>query len=50
MMVQLSVPIRWLSSYLHRAKSDSLVRNSLYLITSTIVTAGLANEVEAVNQ
>ena len=41
MMAQLSVPIRWLPGYLHRARSDSLVRNSLYLMASTVVTAGL---------
>jgi O-antigen/teichoic acid export membrane protein len=41
MMSQLSVPIRGLPGYLHRVKSDSLVRNSLYLMTSTVVTAGL---------
>jgi hypothetical protein len=40
-MAQLSVPIRWVPGYLHRAKSDSLVRNSLYLMASTVVTAGL---------
>lgn len=41
MTAQLSVPIRWTLSYLHRARSDSLVRNSLYLMASTVVTAGL---------
>jgi O-antigen/teichoic acid export membrane protein len=41
MMAQLSVPIRWVPGYLHRATSDSLVRNSLYLMASTVVTAGL---------
>ena len=40
-MAQLSAPIRWLPGYLHRARSDSLVRNSLYLMASTVVTAGL---------
>ena len=30
-----------LPGYLHRARSDSLVRNSLYLMASTIVTSGL---------
>jgi O-antigen/teichoic acid export membrane protein len=40
-MAQLSMPIRWLPGYLHRARSDSLVRNSLYLMSSTVVTAGL---------
>jgi O-antigen/teichoic acid export membrane protein len=40
-MAQLTVPIRWIPGYLHRARSDSLVRNSLYLMASTVVTAGL---------
>ncbi len=40
-MPQLSVPPRWIPGYLHRARSDSLVRNSLYLMSSTVVTAGL---------
>jgi O-antigen/teichoic acid export membrane protein len=40
-MAQLSVPMRWVPGYLHRAKSDSLVRNSLYLMASTVTTAGL---------
>ena len=40
-MTQLSAPIRWLPGYLNRARSDSLVRNSLYLMASTVVTAGL---------
>ena len=40
-MAQLSLPIRWLPDYLQRARSDSLVRNSLYLMSSTVVTAGL---------
>jgi O-antigen/teichoic acid export membrane protein len=33
--------IGWVLGYLQRARSDSLVRNSLYLITSTVITAGL---------
>lgn len=41
MMAQISMPIRALPGYLHRVKSDSLLRNSLYLMTSTVVTAGL---------
>ena len=41
MMAQPSVPIRRLPGYLHRVRSDSLVRNSLYLMASTVVTAGL---------
>jgi len=40
-MAQITAPIRWLPGYLHRARSDSLVRNSLYLMASTVVTAGL---------
>jgi O-antigen/teichoic acid export membrane protein len=40
-MAQLSVRARWIPGYLHRARSDSLVRNSLYLMASTVVTAGL---------
>ena len=40
-MAQLSMPMRWVPGYLHRAKSDSLVRNSFYLMASTVVTAGL---------
>jgi O-antigen/teichoic acid export membrane protein len=40
-MAQLSIPTRWIPGYLHRARSDSLVRNSLYLMASTLVTAGL---------
>ena len=39
-MAQLSAPSR-IHSFIHRARSDSLVRNSLYLMASTIVTAGL---------
>jgi O-antigen/teichoic acid export membrane protein len=41
MTAQMPVPIRWIPNYLHRARSDSLVRNSLYLMASTVVTAGL---------
>jgi len=33
--------IRRVPGYLHRARADSLVSNSLYLMASTIVTAGL---------
>jgi O-antigen/teichoic acid export membrane protein len=33
--------IRRVSGYLHRARADSLVSNSIYLMASTIVTAGL---------
>jgi O-antigen/teichoic acid export membrane protein len=40
-MADLSLPARRLNSYLRRARSDSLVRNSLYLMASTVVTAGL---------
>ena len=32
---------RWFFDFIHRARSDSLVRNSLYLMASTVVTAGL---------
>lgn len=39
MTAQLAV--RRVPGYLQRARSDSLVRNSLYLMASTIVTAGL---------
>jgi O-antigen/teichoic acid export membrane protein len=41
MMTQTFLTIRWLPGYLHRVRSDSLVRNSLYLMASTVVTAGL---------
>ena len=40
-MAQPTVRIRWIPGYLQRLRSDSLVRNSLYLMGSTIVTAGL---------
>lgn len=40
-MAQLALPLRWLPRSIHRARSDSLVRNSLYLMASTVVTAGL---------
>ncbi len=40
-MAQILVLIRWIPGYYHRARSDSLVRNSLYLMASTVVTAGL---------
>src|SRR5215470_7558932 len=38
MMFQL---VRRTPAFLHRVRSDSLVRNSLYLMASTVVTAGL---------
>jgi O-antigen/teichoic acid export membrane protein len=41
MVSQPRSPSRWLSAYLHRAKSDTLVRNSLYIMASTVVTAGM---------
>ena len=41
MTAQPSVPIRRLPGYLDRVRSDSLIRNSLYLMASTVVTAGL---------
>jgi O-antigen/teichoic acid export membrane protein len=34
-------PARFLPGFLRRAGSDSLVRNSLYLMASTVITAGL---------
>ena len=40
-MAQLSLPTRWIPRYFQRARSDSLVRNSFYLMASTVVTAGL---------
>jgi O-antigen/teichoic acid export membrane protein len=40
-MADLSLPARRFNSYLRRARSDSLVRNSLYLMASTVVTSGL---------
>lgn len=40
-IAQLPAPLRWIPGYLHRAKSDSLVRNSIYLMSSTVVTSGL---------
>jgi O-antigen/teichoic acid export membrane protein len=39
-ITQLAAPMRWVPSILHRARSDSLVRNSLFIMTSTAVTAG----------
>lgn len=41
MMAQLSVPIRLVPGYIRRARSDSLVRNSFYLMASTAVTGSL---------
>jgi O-antigen/teichoic acid export membrane protein len=32
---------RWFFDFIHRVRSDSLVRNSLYLMASTVVTAAL---------
>jgi O-antigen/teichoic acid export membrane protein len=40
-MDHLFLPMRRVNGYLRRARSDSLVRNSLYLMASTVVTAGL---------
>ena len=40
-MAQLFAPIQLVPRYLNRVSSDSLVRNSLYLMASTVVTAGL---------
>jgi O-antigen/teichoic acid export membrane protein len=39
-IAELSAPSR-VPGFIHRARSDSLVRNSLYLMASTVVTAGL---------
>jgi len=41
MTAQHAVPARWVPGFLHQAGSDSLVRNSLYLMASTVTTAGL---------
>ena len=41
MMIQVALPARWLPGFLQRAATDSLVRNSLYLMASTVTTAGL---------
>jgi O-antigen/teichoic acid export membrane protein len=41
MTIQLASSIRWIPGIIHRARSDSLIRNSIYLMTSTVVTAGL---------
>jgi O-antigen/teichoic acid export membrane protein len=35
------MPIRWIPRYIRRVRSDSLVRNSLYLMSSTVVTSAL---------
>lgn len=40
-MAQIAMPARRLPDLLQRAASDSLVRNSLYLMASTVTTAGL---------
>ncbi|HEY7146438.1 MAG TPA: hypothetical protein VH637_19520 [Streptosporangiaceae bacterium] len=40
-VTQLAGPARRVPGYLVRARSDSLVRNSLYLMASTVVTAAL---------
>ncbi len=40
-MRQVDLPARWLPDLLKRAATDSLVRNSLYLMASTVTTAGL---------
>jgi O-antigen/teichoic acid export membrane protein len=37
---QLAAPMRWVPDILQRARADSLVRNSLFIMTSTVVTAG----------
>ena len=41
MMAQIPKLFRWIPRYFHRVRSDSLVRNSLYLMASTVVTAAL---------
>src|SRR5260370_26051817 len=41
MIAQLAEPIRWVPGILHRLRADSVVRNSLYIMTSTVVKAGL---------
>jgi O-antigen/teichoic acid export membrane protein len=41
MMARFRPAIGWLPGYIHRARSDSLVRNSLYLMAATVVTAAL---------
>jgi O-antigen/teichoic acid export membrane protein len=41
MTAQHTAPVERARGYLAAARSDSLVRNSLYLMTSTVVTAGL---------
>jgi O-antigen/teichoic acid export membrane protein len=40
-MATLTVPIRRARGYLRLAQSDSLVRNSVYLMATTVVTGGL---------
>ena len=40
-MPRLPGPLRLVSGHLQRAGADSLVRNSLFLMSSTVVTAGL---------
>jgi len=40
MIAQLAAPMRWVPSILQRARSDSLIRNSLFIMMSTVVTAG----------
>jgi O-antigen/teichoic acid export membrane protein len=40
MTVQLAVPMRWVPRIVQRARSDSLVRNSLYIMMSTVITSG----------
>src|SRR6202035_5319323 len=40
-MATLTVPIMRARGYLRTVRSDSLVRNSIYLMASTVVTGGL---------
>lgn len=37
MTLQLTSSIRWIPGIIHRARSDSLIRNSFYIMTSTVV-------------
>ena len=41
MTAQTAMSARWLPGFLQRAATDSLMRNSLYLMISTVSTAGL---------
>jgi len=41
MTAQHAIPVRWVPGLLRRAKSDSLARNSIVLMATTVVTSGL---------